>query len=135
VNYLFLNISTNKSKWLFERADQLIVENQVLFNKLKGSPDESRTGVGVFYVVVDKDSNGDNRLSERDAVSLAASAVDGTNYRKLIEGIEQLYSVQQIADDKLLVLYQKNQQTFSELYSVPAMLPLKQANIPKVGLN
>jgi hypothetical protein len=135
VNYLFLNISTNKSKWLFERADQLIVENQVLFNKLKTSPEESRTSVGVFYVVVDRDSNGDNRLSERDAVSLAASAVDGTNYRKLIEGIEQLYSVQQIADDKLLVLYQKNQQTFSELYSVPAMLPLKQANIPKVGLN
>jgi len=135
VNYLFLDISTNGSRWLFERASQLILENQILFNKLKTSPDEARTAVGIFYMVVDRDSNGDNRLSERDAVALAASAIDGTNYRKLIEGIEQLYSVQQIADDKVLVLYQRDKQTFSELYSLPAMLPLKQTTIPRVGLN
>jgi len=110
------------------------VESQILFNKVKSTPDEARTGVGVFYAVIDRDSNGDNRLGERDAVSLAAGAVDGTNYRKLVENIEQLYSVQQIADDKVLVLYQKNQQTFSELYSVPGMERLTQATIPKVDL-
>ncbi|MBT1510219.1 hypothetical protein KIP88_06865 [Bradyrhizobium sp. SRL28] len=134
VNYLFLNISTNESRWLFERAGQLIVDSRVLFSKLKSSPDEPQTGVGVFHVVVERDSNGDNRLTEKDAVSLATSAVDGANYRKLIEGIEQLYSVQQIADDKVLVLYQKNQQTISELYSLPRMERLMQANIPKVDL-
>ena len=134
VNYLFLNTSTNENRWLLERVGQLIVESQILFNKVKSTPDEARTGVGVFYAVIDKDSNGDNRLSERDAVSLAAGAVDGTNYRKLIENIEQLYSIQQIADDKVLVLYQKNQQTFSELYSVPGMERLTQATIPKVDL-
>ena len=134
VNYLFLNTSTNENRWLLERVGQLIVESQILFNKVKSTPDEARTGVGVFYAVIDRDSNGDNRLSERDAVSLAAGAVDGTNYRKLIENIEQLYSIQQIADDKVLVLYQKNQQTFSELYSVPGMERLTQATIPKVDL-
>ena len=91
--------------------------------------------MGIFHVVIERDSNGDNRLTERDAASLAASAVDGTNYRKLIEGIEHLYSVQQITDDKVLVLYRKNQQTVSELYSVPRMERLMQANIPKVSLN
>ena len=134
VNYLFLNTSTNESRWLLERVGQLIVESQILFNKVKSTPDEARTGVGVFYAVIDRDSNGDNRVGERDAVSLAAGAVDGTNYRKLVENIEQLYSVQQIADDKVLVLYQKNQQTFSELYSVPGMERLTQATIPKVDL-
>jgi hypothetical protein len=88
----------------------------------------------MLYVVVDRDSNGDGRLSERDAQSVAASAVDGTDYRKLIEGIEQLYSVQQISDDRVLVLYQKDAQTVSELYSVPSMQPLTKANISKVGL-
>lgn len=51
------------------------------------------------------------------------------------EGIERLYSIQQIADDKVLVLYQKNQQTISELYNVPAMVRLQQSSIPKVNLN
>jgi hypothetical protein len=135
VNYLFLNTSTNESRWLFERAGQLIVESEELFSKLKSAPDETRQSVGMLYVVVDRDSNGDGRLSERDAQSVAVSAVDGTSYRKLIEGIEQLYSVRQIADDRVLVLYQKDKQTVSELYSVPSMQPLMKANIPKVGLN
>lgn len=135
VNYLFLNTSTNESRWLFERANQLIVDADMLFSKLKSSPDQPQIGVGVVYVVVERDSNGDNRLTDKDAVSLAASAVDGTNYRTLIEGIEKIYSVRQIADDKVLVLYQKNQQTFSELYSVPSMAPLMQASVPKVNLN
>ena len=134
VNYLFLNTSTNQSKWLLDRVGQLIVESQILFNRVKATPEDARTGVGVLYVVIDRDTNGDNRLSERDAVSLAAGAIDGTNYRKLVENIEQLFSVQQIADDRVLVLYQKNQQTYSELYGVPSMERLSQATVPKVDL-
>jgi hypothetical protein len=135
VNFLFLNASTSESRWLFERAGQLILESQMLFSKLKSAPEELRQSVGILYVVVDKDSNGDGRLTERDAQCVATSDVDGGNYRKLIEGIEQLYSVQQIADDKVLVLYQKSAQTISELYSLPSMRPLSKTNIPKVGLH
>jgi hypothetical protein len=134
VNYLFLNFSSNESRWLFESAGQLLISSQVLSNRLKTVPDEQNAAVGMIYSVVERDSNGDNRLTDKDAISLAASAVDGTNYRKLIDGIERLYSVQQIADDKVLVLYQKNQQTISELYGLPAMVKLQQSSIPKVNL-
>jgi hypothetical protein len=135
VNYLFLNVSTNESRWLFEGAGQLIIVSKVLFNRVKSSKDELQTGVGLIYTVVEKDTNGDGRLSERDAVSLAVSDVDGGKYRKLIEGIEQLYSVEQITDDKVLVLYQKDQQAIYELYSVPAMARLQQSIIPKIKLD
>ncbi|PDT88871.1 hypothetical protein CO669_17190 [Bradyrhizobium sp. Y36] len=134
VNYLFMNASNGEVRWLFDRANQLIIEGQVVFDKAKIT-DNSRSVVGLLYVIVDRDTNGDNRLTERDAVSVATSDLDGTNYRKLIEGIEQLYSVHQITDDKVLVLYQKDKQSFSQLYSLPSMQPLKQAIIPKVGLN
>ena len=134
VNYLFMNASNNEVRWLFDRANQLLIEGQILFDKAKVT-DISRSVVGLVYVVIDKDTNGDNRLTEKDAVSVATSDLDGTNYRKLIEGIEQLYSVQQITDDKVLVLYQKDKQSVSQLYSLPRMEPLKQAIIPKVGLN
>jgi hypothetical protein len=135
VNYLFLNFSSNESRWLFESAGQLLISSQVLSHKLKTVPDEHNAAAGIIYSVVERDSNGDNRLTDKDAISLAASAVDGTNYRKLIEGIERLYSVQQIADDKVLVLYQKDQQTISELYSVPALVKLQQSNIPKINVH
>ncbi len=133
VNYVFLNTSTSESRWLFKGAGQLILESHFLYSKLRSAVEESRESVGIVYIVVDRDSNGDGRLSEKDTASLEVSAVDGTNARKLIEGIEQLYSVQQIADDKVLVLYLKNTQTVSEVYSLPSMQLLTQANIPKVG--
>jgi hypothetical protein len=135
VNYLFVNISTNEPRWLFEGAGQLIIESYPMFNRMKTATDDARTVVGAFHAIVDKDTNGDQRLSEHDAVALAASAADGTGYRKLIEGIEQVYSVQQVAEDKALVLYLKDKQTFSQLFSLPGIQPLKQAIIPKVGLN
>ncbi|KRR26415.1 hypothetical protein CQ14_02650 [Bradyrhizobium lablabi] len=135
VNLLFLNVSSNESRWLFDGVGQLLLDSHMLFNKLKDAPDQPRAAVAVLHVVVERDTNGDKRLTERDAVSLATSATDGTNYRKLIEGIDQLYTVQQIADDKVLVLYQKNRETISELYGVPSMVPLMQASVPKVNLN
>ena len=136
VNYLFLNSSTNESWWLFENAGQLLISSQVLSNKLKKTiPDEQNAAIAILYTVVERDSNGDNRLTDKDAVSLAASDVDGTKYRKLIEGIERLYSVQQIADDKVMVLYQKDQTTLSELYSLPAMVRLQQSSIAKINLH
>ncbi|MGY2907805.1 hypothetical protein [Bradyrhizobium sp. URHC0002] len=135
VNFLFLNISTNESRWLFSGVGQLILESHVLFNKLKDANDPSRAAVAVVHVVVEKDTDGDKRLTEKDAISLATSATDGTNYRKLVEGVDQLYSVKQIADDKVLVLYQKNRETVSELYGVPSMAPLLQASVPKVNMN
>ena len=135
VNYLFVNTSTNEARWLFEGAGQLILDSHSMFNKMKTSPDDARTTVGSFHVVVDRNTNGDKRLSEQDAVSLAASAADGTGYRKLIEGIEQVYSVQQVADDKALVLYLKDKQTVSALFSLPSMVPLMQSSIPKLGSN
>lgn len=135
VNLLFLNISTNENRWLFNGAGQLIFDSHVLFNKLKDANDPSRVAIAFVHVVVEKDTDADKRLTERDAISLATSATDGTNYRKLIEGIDQLYSVKQIADDRVLILYQKNRETISALYSVPSLAPLMQANVPKVSLN
>ena len=76
VNLLFLNISTNESRWLFNGVGQLVLDSHTLFNKLKDANDPSRA---VVHVVVEKDTDGDKRLTEKDAISLATSATDGTN--------------------------------------------------------
>jgi hypothetical protein len=87
VNYLFLNTSTNESRWLLERVVSSLWKSDPV-HKVKSTPDEARTGVGVFYALSTGNSNGDNRLSERDAVSLAAGA-SRDKLRKLVENIER----------------------------------------------
>jgi hypothetical protein len=135
VNYLFVNTSSGESRWLLEGAGQLIIDSEVMFSKARSSPDERRLGIGIVYTLVEKDTNGDNRLTDRDAVSLAVSEIDGSQYRKLIEGADRLYSVAQVADDKVLVLYQKNQESVVELYGLPSMTRIQQSNIAKIKLN
>jgi hypothetical protein len=121
VNVLFVNIFTNESRWLFEGTGQHILGNHWMFDRA----DERRTAVavGAFYIVGDRDTN----------VSLVAVAADGTHYTKLIEGIEKVYSVKQVADDKALVLYLKDKQAMSALFSLPSMAPLAQAKLPGWG--
>jgi len=134
VNYLFLNASNNESKWLLESTNQLFISDTVLSDKLKNLPAETNKAVGIVYSLVEKDSDGDGRLTNKDAITISTSSTDGTQYRKLIEGIDRLYSVKQITDDKVLVLYQKNKETVSELYSIPSMKQLSRHNIPQVNL-
>ena len=134
VNYLFLNVARNESRWLFDGAGQLVLESQLVFDKLKDAPQEERKPVALLYVIVEKDSNGDGRLTSKDAVAVTASAVDGTNPKRLLEGVDHLTSMQQISDDKVLLQYQKNGQTLFELYSVPSMERLAQTSIPRISL-
>jgi hypothetical protein len=135
VNYLFVDTSSGESRWLFEGAGRLIIESEVLFNKLRNSPGASRLGIGVVYTLVEKDSNGDNRLTDKDAPSLVFTGIDGSKYQKLIDKAERFYYVGQVADDKLLVLYQTNQESVVELYALPSMTRLQQSRIAKIKLN
>ncbi|MBR0827667.1 hypothetical protein JQ596_19245 [Bradyrhizobium manausense] len=119
VNVLFVNILTNESRWLFEGTGQQILGSHWMFDRVA----EARTAVGAFHIVGDRDTN----------VALVAVAADGTNSRKLIEGIEKVYSVKQVADDKALVLYLKDKQAMSALFSLPSMALLTQAKLPDWG--
>ncbi|MGJ4925749.1 hypothetical protein ACQR1I_10550 [Bradyrhizobium sp. HKCCYLS2038] len=97
-------------------------------------PEQPRQAVGIIYAVVEKDSNGDGRLTSKDAVSVAVSDVQGGGFRKLLDGVGRLDAVQQIADDKVMLLYQKDQETIVEVYGLPSMERLSQSSIPKIRL-
>jgi hypothetical protein len=135
VNYLFLNVSNNESKWLLEGTSQLFISDTVLSDKSKDLPDEASKTVGFVYALVEKDSDGDGRLTNKDAITISASNADGTQYTKLIEGIEWLYSTRQIADDKFLILYRKNKETVSVLFGVPSMKQIASQKLQLVNVN
>lgn len=134
VNYLFVSASSNEGRWLLETTDQLFISETILSERLKNLPAEEAKVLGVVYSLVEKDSDGDGRLTNRDLITVSASDAGGRSYRELIEGIERLYAIRQIADDKFLVLYQANKETISGLYSVPSMTQISQQKIPQVRL-
>ena len=134
VNYLFMNSGNGENKWLMQATNQLFISDIVLLEKLKTSRDENNKAVGVVYALVEKDTNGDNRLSDKDAITIGTSSLDGSSYKKLIENIDRLYALKQIADNKVIVLYQKNKNTMSEVYEVPSMKKVSGTPIPKVNL-
>jgi hypothetical protein len=134
VNYLFLNNRTGESKWLLQTTNQLFISDIVISEELKKSNDGSEKAVGIMFSVVEIDTNKDGRLSEKDTIAIASSSIDGTGYKKLIENIDRLYAFKQIADDKIIILYQRNNETISEVYETPSMKKLSQNTIPKVNL-
>lgn len=134
VNYLFMNGENGRSEWLMQSTNYLFVSDVILFDKLKQINNESRKAVGIIYALIEKDTNGDNRLSEKDAITIGFSALDGSGYTKLIENVDRLYALNQISDNRTVVLYQKNGEEMSEIYEIPSMKKLSEFPIPKVDL-
>lgn len=135
VNFLFLKTSNNESRWLLEKTNQLFISDLILYDKFEAAPTGAAKASGIIYAMVERDTDGDGRLTDKDIITVSKSDVDGRNSENLIEGVERLYSVKQIADDKFMVLYQKNRETISELYSTPSMTQISQRKIPHVKLD
>lgn len=121
VNYLFLNTRTGESKWMLQTTAQLFISDTVLLNKLEKSNQNENRAIGIVYTVAEKDTNGDNRLSGNDTLAVSFSSPDGSGYKKLVEGVDRLYAIKQIADDKMIIFYEKNKETICEIYQIPSM--------------
>lgn len=133
VNYLFLDISNNQSKWLMEKTDQLFVSDVSLQDSLKRDSAEKGKITGLLYALVEQDTDKDGRLTQKDAICLSTSRADGSQYRRLIQGIDKLHSITQISAEKVLVMYQKNDETISALYSIPSMNLISQSAVPQIA--
>jgi hypothetical protein len=118
---------------MLKNTRQVFTSTNTLYKDIS-SPQTSNV-IGITYYAINKDNNGDNILNHKDKVSLATSDLDGTHYRVLIEDIEEIYSATQISNDRLLILYQKDSKTLSQLYSLPVMQPISEHIIPQITLD
>ncbi|MGL4490966.1 MAG: hypothetical protein ACRCU5_16115 [Rhizobiaceae bacterium] len=133
-NYLFLNLQNNESKWLVSESERLFLSSNALTERAPGDLSGSGKALGIIYRLVDKDTNGDGNLTQNDAVTIAASGVDGSNFRKVLDGVTNILSTEQIAADRLLIFYQREDETISEIYSVPALVKLSGHTLSKPAL-
>lgn len=121
VNYLIIDQINNKSKWLNSNSSQLYFSfTEVYDNFTPGDLDTEITKY-IVYNVVEKDANGDKRLSNLDKFSLYASSFDGSNYRLLVSDVDEVYSMAQTLNGDFLIFYRKNNENFTELYNLSAL--------------
>ena len=97
-NYLFFNTETAESRWLFSDDTRLILGSNELRKEIKTEEPGSskRVTVAFSYMIVGRDTDGDNQLTGDDAGTLAYSRPDGSGYTPVIEGIDKILGKQTI---------------------------------------
>lgn len=116
VNVLFVNSSNGESKWLFKGDNRLIVNQSHVLSQLKS---DQPVATSIVYTLVEKDTSGDERLSSNDQVSVGYSSPDGSTYTSLLNNIEKLYAMDQVTDDRLMILYAREGESRLATYALP----------------
>mgnify|MGYP000954309856 CR=1 FL=1 len=102
-NYLYLDPSSRAAHWLRPTMSGVILSSIPIPASEFG--EQELKAVVFVHVTVDRDSNGDDRLTESDSKQIAVSAPDGTGYRVLVAEAEKLNAATLISPTRLLVVY------------------------------
>jgi hypothetical protein len=129
VNEVFIDSATGNSVWLFKGTQRLILGSVDILSKLKA---EAPLATAIVYTVAEKDTDANGRLTPSDHVSVGFSNPQGNTYNPLLEDIEKLFATEQVADDRLMVLYAKNGESRIVTFSLPAFNVIKDTLLPKL---
>lgn len=132
VNHLLIDTRTGNTHWLVPGLKQLFLQQVGAYDKKHFNNDneeDKRNLVSIFYTLIEKDTDGNGRLTDDDKLSFAFSGPTGNEFAILQNGIDKVYSMDQITDDTFLFLYEKNKETFSEIYSLPSVKLLHQVKV------
>ena len=105
-NYLFFDPETRKSRWLLPTNEQVFLVDEDLFfpagSRYKDAEGQFR---GTLLLVVDKDTNGDDRLNQQDAKSLAIAAPDGSAFKIVVQPVDEYHGEFVSSADEVLVFF------------------------------
>lgn len=102
-NYLHFDPSSKSAYWLKPSMEGVILQSEQLPKSEYGQPEPDAVAFG--YVSVERDSNGDSRLTATDVKTIAMSDASGRNYRTVVEQADRLNDARLIAPDRMLILY------------------------------
>jgi hypothetical protein len=105
-NYLFFDPATHKSRWLLPSNDQVFLVDDDLFYPAESRyKDDEGSFRGTLLLVVDRDTNGDDRLNQQDAKAIAIAALDGSVYRVIVEQIDEYHGQYVSGEDEVIVFF------------------------------
>ena len=135
-NILFIDKQSNKSSWLFSKNSQLIEEYfsfpRIGYPPFMNNNKKSESKV-IFYEVIDRDTNGDGKVTAQDNKSLALSDTSGKNYKVIVKDISRIVTIKEAGKDMLTIVYQKAGVGYSLSLHFKGFTVLSNEMLPKVG--
>ena len=101
-NYLFYDPANDRSYWLRGGAPALFAETHELPEREYG---ERVPVVATLYEIVERDTDGDQRLTEDDRKTLAISDASGTRLTTLLKDVSEMHSATITAGNTALIIY------------------------------
>ncbi len=124
VNVLAINEKTRTSRWLFTKADRLILSQTTLYGPMAPAKNDEMPAMnisGVVFVIADTDTNKDGKITAQDAQSLYIYRMDGKEPVKVLDA-DRIVLVPSVYGAKHLELfYQKGDKSFAVTYSLPKL--------------
>lgn len=143
-NYMFVD-STDKSarwlvptnKYLFLGAEQLhekqMLPGEDFANKYGGAvkPPDQAIVKWMRYLVVTADTNGDQRLTEKDQRVVAISTVSGEGYTELIRNVDAVMGSSLRNENTLIYFYESDKKYFIAEINLPQRQVTTTKELPK----
>lgn len=110
-NLVFLDSGSLESHSLFDTNQYTIVEaKQYSLDEPASNPEAKKIKktARFVYQVLKQDTNGDKYLDSRDHRTIAISDAFGKQYVEVLTDISQLFNLQPLTGNRLLVVYVKN---------------------------
>jgi hypothetical protein len=116
-NFLFHDLNTGESRWLFPTHDQLIHHHRPL-TVAKGGETEDFV-LALYYEIVKDDTNDDGRLGTGDRIVIALTLPDGQGYKEVVRDVDLVIGTQAISDNVLVVMFQTAGSAYAAKLSLP----------------
>lgn len=134
-NLLFIDSVTNKSFWLFEGIDRLILLIEAFRDR---SYDPLITAnpkvVALFFHIISKDTNDDQVLNFDDKPSLAVANPDGSHYQIIIDEFDRIISKSLVEKNKMLIVFQNAGTGYSLQLQLNTFEILSKNELPKIKM-
>lgn len=134
VNLMVVDETTGEGRWLFAGTKRLIESRDVVYEGaavVRSVPGtDARPVIGLVMIVVDTDTDKDGKLTVKDKPTLYVWRKGTAEAVKLLD-VDEAMSYGQLGADRYLIVYKKDKETRSALYSVPEFKLLSGKVLPE----
>lgn len=119
-NYLVFDYATNEGEWLWEGNDLVGLATKFL-GQVPAGKDYSDLLIKTEYIAVTyvpEDSNEDGRLDTDDSLALMIYDLATGESKTVLEGVENIASVKQVSESRVLIVYTDGEKTFLLVYDL-----------------
>ncbi|WP_299413178.1 hypothetical protein [Acaryochloris sp. IP29b_bin.148] len=134
-NLVFLDSGSLESHSLFDTNQYTIVEaKQYPLDEPAPNPEAKKIKktARFVYQVLKKDTNGDKYLDSRDHRTIAISDAFGKQYVEVLTDISQLFNLQPLTGNRLLVVYVKNGTKMVSIIDLSQRKVIQTSNLTKL---